>query len=198
MIQTSPVPQKYPTQNYRNPPGRTSNCGTFGAKWLRERATIWPPMVTITQEPALAPLLVRAEGAVLTQGSPEQTRLVIPSAATGGAFHMMQIRIDVPAYGPPYHVHAHEDETFVIQEGSFVFVIDGVRHEAFPGDVVFAPRDVPHRFESGPNGGTMLFSANGDNFERFHPRFTTALAAGEMHLLEGIAADHGITFLPDN
>lgn len=47
---------------------------------------------------------------------------------------------------PPRHVHQYEDETFVIQEGEVDFYIGEEVIHAKAGDVVFAPRQVPHHF----------------------------------------------------
>ncbi len=49
--------------------------------------------------------------------------------------------------GPPLHVHPFE-ESFYILEGSFVFEIDGVAHNAGPGDFVHVRANVPHVFQN--------------------------------------------------
>ena len=154
-------------------------------------------MVAFTEEILLAPQIVRAEGAAWMGDGPERFRPILTSAVTGGAFMMAEVEIDAPNWGPPYHVHTREDETFTVREGTLILVVDGVRHELNAGDVAFAPRNVPHRFESGPNGVRMTVMVSGDNFERFFPRYSAALQAGETHLLEGIAAEHGIAFLSE-
>ena len=145
----------------------------------------------------LAPQIVRADEGLRMGMGPEQGRLILSSAATGGAFTLVETTIDAPHFGPPYHLHEREDETFMILEGALILILDGVRHELQAGDVAFAPRNVPHRFESGPQGVRFHIMISGDNFERFIPRYAAAFAAGETHLLPAIAAEHGITFLPE-
>lgn len=152
-------------------------------------------MVTLENDLALAPRIVRAQDGDWTGFGPESVRWILTSAQTGGAFSMMEARIDAPHHGPPYHVHTLDDETFRVMEGSVVLVVDGVRHELNEGDVAFAPRNVPHRFETGPNGARMLILSSGDNFERFLPRFHAAMSVGEMEMLPIIAGEHGISFL---
>ena len=156
-------------------------------------------MVALASEDVLlAPRIVRADEGERIGHGPENTRTILTSAQTGGAFTVMETTIDVPAYGPPYHVHAREDETFTVLDGSVTLILGGVRHELNVGDTAFAPRNVPHTFETGPHGVRMQIISSGDNFERFLPRFNAALAAGEMHRLAEIAGEHGITFLPAN
>lgn len=154
-------------------------------------------MVTLTErEISLAPHLARADEGDRYGHGPEGVRTILSSEQTGGAFSMLEATIDAPAYGPPYHVHTMEDETFHVLEGSLVLIVDGQRLILNPGDVAFAPRGIPHRFESGPQGVRVTIMSTGSNFERFLPRFCAAATAGEMHRVPAIAAEHGISFLP--
>ncbi len=155
------------------------------------------PVMNAVAEPTLAPMIVRPTEGPTMQVGPEHVRMILPSAATGGAFHMGEVTIDAPGFGPPYHVHELEDETFMVLDGELIVIVDGMRYDLKPGDVAFAPRNVPHRFESGPNGVRFRIMITGDNFERFFPRYSEAIAAGEMHRLPAIAAEHGITLLVD-
>jgi mannose-6-phosphate isomerase-like protein (cupin superfamily) len=154
-------------------------------------------LMPLTERVSPAPRIVRADEGLRMGMGPEKGRLILSSAATGDAFMLAEATIDVPHFGPPYHVHQHEDETFMVLEGTLVLIVDGVRHEVRAGDVAFAPRNVPHRFESGPEGVRFHIVVTGDNFERFIPRYAAAFEAGETHRLDGIAAEHGITFLPE-
>jgi quercetin dioxygenase-like cupin family protein len=52
-----------------------------------------------------------------------------------------------PGSEPPLHVHHASDETFYILEGAMRFLIGDQLHDAGPGDVVFAPRGIPHAFK---------------------------------------------------
>jgi mannose-6-phosphate isomerase-like protein (cupin superfamily) len=44
----------------------------------------------------------------------------------------------------PLHVHEHEDELFYVLEGEHVFQVGEREHRAGPGELVFAPRGIPH------------------------------------------------------
>jgi quercetin dioxygenase-like cupin family protein len=69
----------------------------------------------------------------------------VSSEASAGAISVF--RATMPeGFGPPRHVHAHEDESFLVLEGEVAFEIDGERVVAGSGASVFAPRNVPHAF----------------------------------------------------
>src|SRR5215211_2681358 len=87
--------------------------------------------------------------------------------ATGGAFSIFEEHEPVDT---PLHVHAHEDELFYVLEGEHVFTVGDVEHRAGPGELVFAPRGVPHaqRRVIPRTGRTLVVTAPGglDGFFR--------------------------------
>ena len=97
-----------------------------------------------------------------------EVQVVIRASAesTGGAFSI--IEEIPPLVDTPTHVHAREDEIFYVLEGKHVFRVGDEEHEAGPGDLVFAPRGVPHsqrRLEPGVGRLLAMFSPSG--FEGF-------------------------------
>ena len=58
-----------------------------------------------------------------------------------------------PNIGPALHTHSKGSETFYIVDGNYRFIVDGKLIESKPGDTVFVPKDTPHRFEVGAEGG---------------------------------------------
>jgi mannose-6-phosphate isomerase-like protein (cupin superfamily) len=52
-----------------------------------------------------------------------------------------------PGKGPKLHVHPY-DEVFVVHEGEATFTVGDELVAARGGQIVVAPRDVPHRFEN--------------------------------------------------
>ena len=67
---------------------------------------------------------------------------------------------------PPLHVHRNEDEIFHLLAGRMTFEIDGKRMTLEAGDVVLAPRGVPHRFLVESEGGAhWLTIMRGADFE---------------------------------
>ena len=62
---------------------------------------------------------------------------------TAGALSVVVSTVTSADLTPP-HTHEREDETFVVLEGRCIFTVDGRSHDAGAGDLVFAPRGLPH------------------------------------------------------
>jgi quercetin dioxygenase-like cupin family protein len=110
-----------------------------------------------------------------------------------------------PAANPPMHVHHTEDEAFFVLEGEVEFFLDG--HEARvagPGEFVFGPRGVPHRFEVRTPEARMLVLGTPGGAERFframgEPATTRSLPvpqAPDVERVVAVAAAHEIEILP--
>ena len=69
---------------------------------------------------------------------------------------------------PPLHIHHTEDEIFHVLEGTFRFHIGDAEHRLGVGDVLLAPKGVPHQYrvESAAGGRWLTITTPGD-FERF-------------------------------
>jgi mannose-6-phosphate isomerase-like protein (cupin superfamily) len=72
-----------------------------------------------------------------------EVEILIKASAesTGGSFAVFEESEPVDT---PLHVHQHEDELFYVLEGEHVFQVGEREHRAGPGELVFAPRGVPH------------------------------------------------------
>ena len=79
---------------------------------------------------------------------------------TGGAMTVFE---ENEAVDTPLHVHENEDELFYVIEGDHVFEVGDREHRAGPGDLVFAPRGVPHsqRRVVPRKGRTLVLTAPG-------------------------------------
>jgi quercetin dioxygenase-like cupin family protein len=86
------------------------------------------------------------------------------AADTDGQMTILEIT-EPPDQAAPLHVHHREDEAFWMLEGSATFEVGGQTIEARAGDYLFGPRDVPHRYTSGPDGCRMLFIFTPCGFE---------------------------------
>lgn len=86
------------------------------------------------------------------------------SADTGGAMSLIEIT-EPPNFEGPLHVHHREEEGFYILEGSATFQVGDQTVEASAGDYLLGPRDVPHKFDTGPEGCRMLFIMTPGGFE---------------------------------
>lgn len=127
----------------------------------------------------------------------EQVTPKISANDTNGQFAMAYIEIE-PGFGPPPHMHRHEDEMFIVIEGDLRVWVDGKEFLAKAGDVVWLPRELPHRFEAAGETKTRVYVlSTGDNFERFFPKWLNALQTygPDMSRLSPIADEHGIVLL---
>lgn len=103
-----------------------------------------------------------------------------------------------PGGGPPLHVHTVEDEIFFIKEGQFEFTVGGQKYIVNPGDVVFAPRLVPHRFECiGDQIGRMTIIFTPGNFAQFFRDCAEVFATGapDFGKIIEISGEYGIYYL---
>ena len=91
----------------------------------------------------------------------------VSAEETGGALSVLDSWL-TPAANPPLHVHHREDESFVVLEGEVEFFLDGAEPRlARPGDFVFGPRGVPHRFEVRTPEARLLVLGTPGGAERF-------------------------------
>src|SRR5690242_10430486 len=74
-------------------------------------------------------------------------KLHLTGAQTGGQFCMVE-SVMPPGYMTPPHVHANEDEGFLILEGELDVIVDGKRNRVRAGESLFAPRGVPHQLHN--------------------------------------------------
>ena len=82
-------------------------------------------------------------------------RLIVPKAATNGAFAVAEFRgLEGPWTVP--HVHQHTEESFYVLEGTFTFTCGDRDIEATPGAFLMVPRGTPHLLRAGPGGGALL------------------------------------------
>ena len=89
--------------------------------------------------------------------------IIATAADTGGAYTLLEV-LARPGGGPPPHIHAHEDEAFVVLDGSFELLIGERVVRAEPGAFASVPRGTVHRFEcvgDGPGRLLILFTPGG-------------------------------------
>lgn len=113
------------------------------------------------------PVVFGAEEGVSGQclGAHCTTRL--PSAATGGALGMTELRVP-PGAETPLHLHRNEDEILHVLEGDFRFWCGEWERSAGAGATVVLPRGVVHAFRNvGKAPGRMLEIAAPGGFEKF-------------------------------
>ena len=102
-----------------------------------------------------------------------------------------------PGSGPPRHIHAGEDETFILVTGACEFWLDGQVFTKGPGETAFIPRGHEHTFRvigTEPSRHLVILTPGG--FEGFF----ADMAAGQFRIpedmgrIEESAARHGLRF----
>jgi mannose-6-phosphate isomerase-like protein (cupin superfamily) len=95
--------------------------------------------------PQLAPALSRKSLTNTYRYAGGTISILIGGEDTGGMFSMWE-SVQKPGSEPPLHVHNASDETFYVLEGNMRFMIGEQIFEAAAGDMIFAPRRIPHTF----------------------------------------------------
>jgi quercetin dioxygenase-like cupin family protein len=71
-------------------------------------------------------------------------------------------------YAPPLHIHKNQDEVFHILRGRLRFEVGNETFHAQAGDILTAPKGVPHRFiVESLDGAHGLTITTGNDFEAF-------------------------------
>lgn len=89
----------------------------------------------------------------------------VAAEQTGGLLSILEIT-EPPNTVAPLHVHHREDESFWILEGTITFEVGDATIQAGPGDYVFGPRGIQHRYIVGDAGCRMLFIMTPGGMER--------------------------------
>src|SRR5215472_9858049 len=132
-----------------------SSCGHSARPTWANR----PPGTNARTPPARLPLARRpamAEGYVVRpgQGVPGRDRdLKASRASTGGSLTLLESRL---RHVPALHIHAYEDESFYILDGSLTVTCGREVFQAGPRSFVFLPRQVPHTFHPDGDEATVL------------------------------------------
>jgi quercetin dioxygenase-like cupin family protein len=123
---------------------------------------------------------------------------------TGGALSVIESWL-TPDANPPLHIHHGEDEAILVLEGELDYYLgEGPVRHVGPGEFVFGPRDVPHRFEVlTPEAHTLVFGTPGGG-ERFFqalgvPAASRALPVPQEPDVEqvvSVAVAHDVEVLP--
>jgi mannose-6-phosphate isomerase-like protein (cupin superfamily) len=82
---------------------------------------------------------------------------------TGGAYTLVEITVG-PGYATPLHVHHGEDEAFLMIDGEATVEVGDQVVQAGPGDFLFGPREIPHRWST-ETGARLLYLLSPGGFE---------------------------------
>ena len=92
------------------------------------------------------PLIVRkGECKKTIMIGPDPHLFRITGADVDGRFDFMEVTI-THLQGPPLHLHYEQDDTFFVIEGTLTVQVGDELFELHAGDLVCAPKGVPHTF----------------------------------------------------
>jgi mannose-6-phosphate isomerase-like protein (cupin superfamily) len=86
------------------------------------------------------------------------------AADTGGAYTLVEVTCPA-GLAAPLHVHHAEDEGFLVLEGDATIHVGDESVHLAAGEFANGPRDIPHRFDIGPDGARMLWVCTPAGFE---------------------------------
>ena len=115
--------------------------------------------------------------------------------STGGAFTIFEE--DTPV-DTGLHVHHSEDELFYVLEGEHLIQVGDEEFRVGPGDLVFAPRGVPHaQRRVVPRTGRLLVLTSPAGFEGFFRELAAAESAGALgpETYANASRNYGVTWL---
>jgi len=138
--------------------------------------------------------LTRANGAIEWLGVKYKT--ILGTDQTGGAISIVDSWSPAGS-GPPRHVHANEDETFVMITGTCKVWIEGSETLVGPGESIFVPRGREHTFKvvgEEPSRHLVILTPGG--FEGFFADMAKGQFAipDDMPAIEESAQRHHLRF----
>lgn len=149
--------------------------------------------------PASQPLHVPAAGGRTFNLLGIPTTAKLAAADTGGAYILAEQTVP-PGMGVPPHVHTREDEVFFVLEGEMEFVVGDQTVMGKAGDILHAPRGVPHGYKgAGSRPARARFMAIPGDIEVMFMEMATwpADTPPDMARLAELCAKFGITFVQD-
>ena len=130
---------------------------------------------------------------------------LLRASQTGGAFSLVQCET-LPGAGTPPHVQDRDEEAFLVLEGRYEFLRDGVAEVHGPGGFVQVARGQVHAFRNTGEGPARMLILNwpGGLHEGFFDAIGDPLAPGEtpqpappdMARIFAAAQAAGIALLP--
>lgn len=167
---------------------------------LAEQALVKPDFSDASPAiPVNKPCVVRGGDALIMEMPGEKGFLKLPSDKTAGRITVGTLEAGVNG-GPPPHLHANEEEIFLVQSGAFELFLNGETFEARAGDMAYLSRGEAHRFrglDSGEDNRFDIIIAPG-GFEKFFARWAPLLQKGAPDPQEAAAlcGEYGIELFP--
>ena len=147
------------------------------------------------------PIIVQpGAGKDLDFGPAGISSVMLSGEQTGGTLAIL-FNTEVGEGGPPPHVHANEDELFLVVDGHYRFFVEGRWTDVGVGGVVYLPRGTVHAYQHiGSGTGRLWIITTPAGFERFFARYAAEVtnpAGPDMNRIVEISREHGIAYIDD-
>jgi mannose-6-phosphate isomerase-like protein (cupin superfamily) len=118
------------------------------------------------------------------------------TSETGGAYTLLYA-IHPANVGPSLHLHTRGNECFYIVKGNYKFVLGNESINAVQGDIVIVPKNTPHKFTTGNDGGEVLIISPPDLENYFYEVSVLLKKGGDVpwETESSIAQQYGQIFL---
>ncbi len=151
-----------------------------------------------TSSRARPAIVQTGHGKALDFGPAGVATVMLDGEQTGGTLSVI-MSPTVPGDSPPLHVHEHDDELFLVVEGTISYFLDDHWTDVGPGGVVYFPKGTPHCYR---NNGTTIghhwIITTPSGFEQFFARFAEELRRSDgpdPQRVMSIMEEHGYRFL---
>lgn len=102
-----------------------------------------------------------------------------------------------PAWGPPRHVHANEDEIVYVLEGTYEVSLGDEQRTLSVGGCATLPRGIPHGFRNvGEAPGRFVCVVTPGGLEEYFMEIARCSPPPSPAQLVGMAKAYGLTLLP--
>jgi len=145
------------------------------------------------------PIIVQpGAGKDLDFGPIGKSSVMLSGEQTSGKLAVL-LNTELEAGGPPLHVHANEDELFLVVDGQYRFFTEGRWTDVGVGGVVYFPKGTVHTYRHiGPGIGRLWILTTPSGFERFFERYAVEVtnpAGPDMQRIVEISREHGIEYI---
>lgn len=145
------------------------------------------------------PIIVQpGAGKDLDFGPMGKSSVMLSGEQTSGTLAVL-LNTEVEAGGPPLHVHANEDELFLVVDGQYSFFTEGRWTDVGVGGVVYFPKGTVHTYRHIGSGiGRLWILTTPSGFERFFERYAAEVtnpAGPDMQRIVEISREHGIEYV---
>jgi mannose-6-phosphate isomerase-like protein (cupin superfamily) len=144
-----------------------------------------------------SPLIIRkGEGKKTIMIGPDPWSFRITGADIDGRFDFIEATI-THLQGPPLHLHHEQDDTFFVLEGILTVQVDDELFDLHAGDLVCAPKGVPHTFANvGKEPVRVIHIMTPGGFDRVMEDYASLpVGRPDPQVLEELAHKHKLAFV---